>query len=334
MDALRGGKMYEKLFVEINGSKQGMFLQSENDGNPVLLYLHGGPGAPEIAFSEKHPTGLETLFTVCWWEQRGSGLSYNHKITSKEMTLEQMVSDTIAVANYLRERFNKDKIYIMGHSWGSLLGVLTIKQQPEIFQAYVGIGQVAQGEKSERLAYTYMLEKYTELKNHKMVRKLKKYPIDKGGDISIKYLINARSEGMNRLGIGVMRTMSTMREFASIVVGYKGYSLREKFKYIQGSSFSLKNLCAYMMKTDLIKQVPSIQVPVYIFQGKYDYQASYVVAKDFALALKAPMKGFYTFENSAHSPCYEEPDKMCTILRMDILKNQVSLADKIEYCND
>ncbi|MVB11992.1 alpha/beta hydrolase fold protein [Caprobacter fermentans] len=143
--------MNEKFFIEINGSKQCMFLQSENTENPVLLYIHGGPGAPEIAFAEKYPTGLEKLFTVCWWEQRGSGISYNRKITPKEMTLEQMVSDTIEVTNYLRNRFGKEKIYIMGHSWGSLLGAITVKQQPEFFHAYIGIGQVVQQDRSERL---------------------------------------------------------------------------------------------------------------------------------------------------------------------------------------
>lgn len=233
--------MNEKFFVEINGLKQGMFLQSENTENPVLLYLHGGPGSPEIAFAERLTTGLEKLFTVCWWEQRGSGISYNRKITPKEMTLEQMVSDTIEVTHYLRNRFGKEKIYIMGHSWGSLLGVMTVKQQPELFHAYVGIGQIAQQMRSERLAYTYMS----------------------------------------------------------------------------------------MIQMDLIKQVPCLQVPVYIFQGRYDYQASYVVAKDFITALKAPIKGFYTFENSAHSPCFEEPEKMCNILRDDVLQKQVNLSDKI-----
>jgi pimeloyl-ACP methyl ester carboxylesterase len=84
-----------------------------------------------------------------------------------------------------------------------------------------------------------------------------------------------------------------------------------------------------MIQMDLIEQVPCLQVPVYIFQGRHDYQASYVVAKDFATALKAPIKGFYTFENSAHSPCFEEPEKMCNILRIDVLQNQVSLSDKI-----
>jgi pimeloyl-ACP methyl ester carboxylesterase len=134
---------------------------------------------------------------------------------------------------------------------------------------------------------------------------------------------------MNKLGIGIMRSMPSMLGLVALVFGYRGYTLGEKFKFLKGSILSLKSLCDCMIHMDLIEQVPCLQAPVYIFQGRHDYQASYVVARDFATALKAPIKGFYTFENSAHSPCFEEPEKMCNILRVDVLHNQVSLSDKI-----
>lgn len=320
--------MNEKIFIDINGVKQGMFLQSRNTENPVLLFLHGGAGSPEIAFTQKYPTGLEELFTVCWWEQRGSGISYSHKITPQEMTMEQMISDTIMVTDYLLKRFGKEKVYIMGHSWGSLLGALVVQQQPELFHAYIGIGQVAQQDRSERLAYTYMLEQFSRTNDTRMIRRLKKFPINDGGSISMRYL-GVRSIGMNKLGVGVMHSMTSMWDCISIVLGYKGYTLREKFKFAFGNSFSLKYLWDTVLQTDLIKQVPNLQIPVYIFQGKYDYQVSYIVARDYAKALNAPVKGFYTFENSAHSPCFEESDKMCNILRVDVLQNQASLSDKL-----
>lgn len=110
-----------------------MILQSKNTENPVLLFLHGGPGSPEIAFNQKHPSGLEHLFTVCWWEQRGSGISYRRNIPKETMTLEQMIADTIVVANYLCKRFGKNKIYVMGHSWGSFLGILTVQRAPPLW---------------------------------------------------------------------------------------------------------------------------------------------------------------------------------------------------------
>lgn len=320
--------MNEKLFIDINGAKQGMFLQSENIENPVLLFLHGGPGSPEIAFTQNYPSGLEKMFTVCWWEQRGSGISYNHKIKPQEMTMEQMISDTVALTHYLLKRFGKEKIYLMGHSWGSLLGVLTVQQYPELFYAYIGIGQVVQQDRSERLAYTYMLEQFSKRNDAKMVHKLKKYPVNDDESISMRYL-SLRSTCMNKLGIGVMHNMTSMWDCVAIVLRYKGYTLREKFKFAYGSGFSLKYLWDIVMQTDLIKQVPDLKIPVYIFQGRYDYQVSYVIAKEYAKVLNAPIKGFYTFENSAHSPCFEEPDKMCTILREDVLQNQVNLSDKL-----
>ena len=321
--------MDEKIFVEINGMKQGMFIQSVNLENPVLLFLHGGAGSPEIAFTEQYPTGLDKIFTVCWWEQRGSGMSYSRSIKKEEMTIGQMISDTIAVTHYLKKRFNKEKIYVMGHSWGSLLGVLTVQQEPQLFHAYIGIGQVARQLESERLAYTYMLQEFNKANNNKMIRKLKKHSIDKGGEVSLRYL-GVRSEGMMQLGIGVMHNCTSMMECVMTVLRYKGYTLKEKFKFPMGSSFSLKYLWEFVLQTDLIKQVKELKVPVYIFQGKYDYQVSYFIAKEFTAAVNAPVKGFYTFENSAHSPCFEEPDKMCRILLTDVLQGKTDLSDNIE----
>jgi hypothetical protein len=106
------GSISEKVFVNINGVKQGMFIKSKNAMNPVLLYLHGG--MPDYFLTKHYPTGLEDYFTVVWWEQRGSGLSYSPNIPRETMTLEQMISDTLEVTNYVRRRFGKEKIYLMG----------------------------------------------------------------------------------------------------------------------------------------------------------------------------------------------------------------------------
>lgn len=322
-------QLNERVYVEINGMRQGMILQSDDTENPVLLMLHGGPGSPEIAFTQEYPTGIEKLFTVCWWEQRGSCISYNSHISKEDMTMEQMIADTIAVTNYLRERFGKEKVYLMGHSWGSVLGMLTVQQIPELFYAYIGIGQVVRQAESERLAYIFMLNEFRAAGNKKMVRKLEKFPVDKGAEISIRYM-GVRSSAMQKLGIGVMRNLKSMMDCVKIVLRYKGYTLREKINFQRGSSFSLKCLWDTVMQSDYINQVPSLEVPVYILQGKFDYQVSYVIAKEFAQSVEAPIKGFYTFENSAHSPLFEEPEKMRSILSEDVLHNKTDLADKFD----
>ena len=115
------GSISEKVFVNINGVEQGMFIKSKDATHPVLLYLHGG--MPDTFLTQRYPTGLEDYFTVVWWEQRGSGISYSADIPPETMTLEQMISDTLEVTNYLRHRFGKEKIYLMGHSGGTFIGI-------------------------------------------------------------------------------------------------------------------------------------------------------------------------------------------------------------------
>ncbi|MCA1758653.1 MAG: alpha/beta hydrolase, partial [Bacteroidales bacterium] len=115
------GSISEKIFVSIGGVKQGMFIRGKNTDNPVLLFLQGGPGFPNYFLFEKFNSGLEDYFTVCYWEQRGGGLSYSSDVTIESMTLDQLVSDAIEVTNYLRERFSKDKIYLLAWSGGTTI---------------------------------------------------------------------------------------------------------------------------------------------------------------------------------------------------------------------
>ncbi|PKM89237.1 MAG: alpha/beta hydrolase, partial [Firmicutes bacterium HGW-Firmicutes-12] len=125
----------EKIYVDINGMKQGMFIKGKDKKKPVLLFLHGGPGMPEYAISRSYPMVLEDYFTVCWWEQRGAGLSYSFDIPLETMTFEQLISDTIEVSNYLRKRFGQEKIYLMAHSGGTFTGIQVASRAPELYHA-------------------------------------------------------------------------------------------------------------------------------------------------------------------------------------------------------
>ena len=157
------GSISEKTFVEINGIKQGLFIKSKNGQNPVLLYLHGG--MPEYFLTNKYPAVLEDYFTVVWWEQRGSGISYSEDIPQETIYLEQFISDTIEMTNYLRDRFGKEKIYLMGHSGGTFIGIQTAAREPELYYAYIGMAQMTYQLESEKLAYDYMLQSTTDTGN-------------------------------------------------------------------------------------------------------------------------------------------------------------------------
>jgi pimeloyl-ACP methyl ester carboxylesterase len=318
----------EKVRVNIGGVEQGMFIKSKDATHPVLLYLHGG--MPDYFLTQRYPTGLEDLITVVWWEQRGSGISYSPRMARGTITLEQLISDTLELTNTLRRRFGQDKIYLMGHSGGTFVGIQAAARAPELYHAYIGVAQMSNQLESELLTYQYMLEQFRRNGRADMVRKLEAAPVTRTGGMPRAYSASLRDIAMHDLGIGTMHGMR------SIVTGLllpsflrnPEYTLAEKIntwraKAAAGVSVLLDQLLA----TDLAVQLPEVALPVYFFEGVYDGTCAYPVARDYFETLRAPLKGFYTFGNSAHCPIFEEPRKALQILREDVLQGTNRLAD-------
>jgi pimeloyl-ACP methyl ester carboxylesterase len=321
------GSISEKAFADINGVRQGMFIQGNDAAHPVLLCLHGG--LPEYFLTERYPTGLENDFTVVWWEQRGAGLSYSHGIPPETMTLEQFIADTLSVTDYLRNRFGKQKIYLMAHSGGTFIGLQAAARAPEAYYAYIGVAQVVHQLKSERLAYEYMLQRLKQTGNARMVRKLQGAPVTMTGGTPRGYLA-VRDRAMHGLGAGTTHDMrSVLRGIVWPSLRSPHYTLGEKVRLWRGKlSSGVSALWDEMLATDLAGRVAELALPAYFFHGAYDYTVNYQMAKEYVEKLKAPLKGFYTFERSAHSPILEEPRKARSIMREDVLKGTNSLADR------
>ena len=319
------GSISEKIHVNINGVEQGMFIKGKDSSNPVLLYLHGG--MPDYFLTQDYPTGLDEHFTVVWWEQRGSGLSYSSDIPSESVNPDQLVFDTLSVTNYLRGRFGQKKIYLMGHSGGTFIGIQAAARAPELFSAYIGVAQMSNQLESEKLACAYMLRRFKEGGNTKMARRLGEAPVTGSVPLPASYLA-ARDSAMHSLGIG------TTHEMESIVTGLllpsfqnREYTLSEKIGMWRGKIFSGSRLWNAQLSTDLSKKVTRLEIPVYFLHGVYDYTVSYPLAKSYYEQLDAPLKGFYTFTNSAHSPLFEEPTRMREIVQADVLAGANELAD-------
>ncbi len=316
----------EKLFVDINGTRQGMFIESTNAANPVLLYLHGG--MPDYFLTGRYPTGLEETFNVVWWEQRGSGISYRPDIPPETMTMEQLISDVLAMTDTLRRRFGQSKVYLMGHSGGSFIGIQAAALAPDRYHAYIGVAQMSYQLESERLAWEYMLREFRDRGDTRMVKKLEAAPVTLAGGIPPGY-VALRDPAMHRLGIG------TMHEMRSLLTGlvlpsflFPEYTLREKINLWRAKSRSgISIVWDRMVTTDLRQQLTAIATPVYFLHGRHDYTVNYSLARSYLEVIRAPVKGFYTFESSAHSPLFEEPGKMNLILREDVLAGNNHLAD-------
>ena len=317
------GSISEKAWVEINNVKQGMFIRSENPENPVVLYLHGGPGVPLLQFISylEKSERLEKYFTVCYWDQRGAGMTYSKSTDPSTMTLDQMVEDTREVTEYLKSRFGQDKIYLIGHSWGSYLGVKTIEKYPENYLAYIGIGQVSNSKESERMSYEYMQSRAKDEDDKDVIAKLQKYDPYADDFPSLDYLAKVRTDILNKYGIGHIHEGYSFQGVLKSLFLFKGYTLGEKINWFLGADFSLIHLMPIPMGDDLFVSSPKFEVPFYVVQGDYDYMTSQVLAKKYLDFLEAPKKEYFAFANSAHSPNMEEPEKFIEVLRKIAAEN-------------
>jgi pimeloyl-ACP methyl ester carboxylesterase len=325
------GSISEKVFIKIGGVKQGMFIRGKDIRNPVLLFVHGGPSFPEYFLFEKYPVGLEDHFTVCYWEQRGVGISFSREVALESMTLQQFASDAIEVTNYLRNRFKNEKIFIMAHSGGTSFAIRAVESHPQLYHAYIGIAQITRQVLSEKMCYRYMLNQYLADGNSKMVAELKKYPILENDSLLLPYFNSVlRDKAMHDLGIGTMHNMrSIIKDIFLPSWTSRAYTVREKFNIWKAKfSFVPKSGLRYqIISLDIPGEIPGLEIPVYFISGKYDLTVNKDLSKEYLEKIEAPVKGFYTFGNSAHSPMFEEPEKLLEILTKDVLKMTTTLAD-------
>lgn len=312
------GSISEKTWVEINGVEMGMIIKAKNQNNPVLLFIHGGPGMPEYWLNKPYPSHLEDIFTVVWWDQRGSGLSYHGKITPDTMTTEQFIADTIAVTHYLQKRFRQDKIYLMAHSFGTYIGIQTAAQAPNLYHAYLGIAQVVNPELSEEFAYAFMLDFYKNTDDKKTLKQLLKAPY---GTPAYERL---RDRVMHQAGIGTIHNMYSVYTGIFLnVMKNREYLPLEKIKIWQGKAFSKQTILNQEYRhCNLGDTILRLDLPVYFFSGAYDYTVNHYLSEIYLDEIQAPNKASYRFEASAHSPIFEESPKMIAIIKTLLNENK------------
>lgn len=307
--------------VNLGGVKQWILIRGQDKSNPVLLFLHGGPGQPIIYRARELGVGLklEQNFVMVYWDQRGSGKSYNSNIPSKSMNIEQFVSDTHELVEILRKRFKVPKIYLFGRSWGTIIGALTAARYPELFYAYIGVGQFVDGQKSEKISYQFALDSALRSKNQKAIRELKRIGPPPYG--YKKFLV--RGKWVDKFGGVTYEREDKYELFRKIKMALLSpeMTLTDVLKVLPNLYFSLKLLYDELMEVNLLKQAPKIEVPVYFLQGRHDYLTPSELVEEYYQKLEAPRgKELVWFENSAHIVTFEEPEKFYEVIVDKILK--------------
>lgn len=295
--------------VALGGINQSILIRGHDISAPILLFLHGGPGFPEMGVAYKFQRKLEEHFIVVNWDQRGAGKSFSKKIPEESMTIEQFVSDALELIQLLRERFEKEKIYLVGHSWGSALGLLLIHRYPELFFAYIGIGQVIDPLESEHVSLEFVQSVAKDRRNKKAIKELAEIQLPYGKNINA--LLTQR-KWLQKFG-GTTYEKGGMFLF-KIALGSPESSFKDVFNLFKCLNFSLENMNTEIEELKFFKTIPEVSIPVYFCIGRHDYQVSFELAERYFNQLQAPQKKLIWFENSAHLPHLEEPEKFDDVM--------------------
>ena len=319
----------DSRIIAINGTRQWITVRGKDRRNPILLLLHGGPGSPEMPYDWTFQTPWEDFFTVVEWDQRGAGKTYalnDPNVIAPTMTMPQMLSDTEQVIEYLRRTYAKQKIILVGHSWGSVLGVMIAQRHPEWLYAYVGVGQWVNTLKSEREGYSFVLSEAKAHNNAEAVRDLEAlapYPGDPA-DFTLGKVTAQRKWLSYYGGLAWGR-----QDFKWDVEAWKlspDYTEKELDAVDAGTGYSISHLLPMLMDIDF-DQTTTFRCPVFVIVGEHDYATSHTLAEEWFHQVKAPQKRLIRFDDASHMVMQEQPGRFLQHLVHDVRPLAVSTGD-------
>jgi pimeloyl-ACP methyl ester carboxylesterase len=303
--------------VPIGGSRQWISIRGLNRANPVLLMIHGGPGSPTMPISWAFQTPWEDFFTVVQWDQRGVGknfLSADTTALGGTLTVERMVDDTEEMVAHLRKRLEKDRIVVLGYSWGSELGLKLAMRRPEWLYAYVGVGQAA--DTGEKDLYQRLLDLARGAGNQQALSELEAIAPYPSADMKIESIMTTRKWA--RVFNGGWYGRPDFNLYFALPEWAPEYSQADVSVGIPAIQWAERNLVSDMFAETFANLTP-IGVPVLFLMGRHDLHTPYVSAKALFDRIQAPKKRFITFERSAHFPMFEEPGRFLLTLVEEVL---------------
>ena len=293
----------------INGTRHAIMIRGADANNPIIIFVHGGPGSSEIPYARKYQEELERHFTIVHYDQRGSGKSHHFVEDYSNLTTDLLVDDLLALTDYITEKLGQEKVLLIGHSFGTYIGMKAAAKSPDRFYAYIGIGQVADTVQSELDSLEYTIEQAIMAGNEKDVKQLEllRNAIEQGEAYTPRNLV--RKYG------GASRLMNDNRDYVFGFLFNPEYNGLDVIRYFRGISVSQDILLDEETKNSLPHIVKRLEIPAYFVMGKYDYMTSVKAAKDYFDTLEAPVKDFVIFEQSAHYPQFEEKEKFAAWLQ-------------------
>lgn len=310
------GSVAELTQVQAGGHDLGLMLRGNSTDSPVLLYLAGGPGGSERGAMRRHAQALERDFVVATLDQRGAGTSYGELDPVDSLTLDNAVQDVITVTRYLRERFHEDRIVLVGQSWGTIPAVLAVQGHPELFRAYVGVGQMVDPLETDTVFYEDTLGWARSAGERDLADTLvasgpPPYDdvLDYEAALSHEPDVYPYDHTGNAEGVGGFSENLLVRE----------YSLLQQAQALAAFMDVFTVVYPQLQALDLRRDVPALAVPVYLAQGRHEAPGRSEPAREWFDALDAPLKELTQFERSGHRPLFEQPAEF-RLLMLDVLE--------------
>ncbi|MCL4871565.1 MAG: alpha/beta hydrolase [Anaerolineae bacterium] len=297
--------------TKIGGIDQWLNVRGQDQTNPFILFIHGGPAAPLIPGIWQFQRPIEEYFTIVNWDQRGAGKSYSEvdpNSINDSIHIWHYVEDAIEVTEHIRHRYHQSKVILMGHSWGTIVGMNAALKRPDLFHAYVGIGQIINTRENERISFNYGLEQAKAHNNAAAIQELDAiapYPGDE--PITRERIIIARKWAQFYGGLSAYRETSGYYFKAPLLS--PDYEDQDRDAIDKGNLFTLEKILPEFLEVDF-SHIYSFPIPVVMFMGCHDYTTPSAPTAAWLNQVNAPYKQGIWFERSAHMIPWEEPGKM------------------------
>ncbi len=294
-------------YIKIGDVEQCVLIRGYNTNNPILLFMHGGPGMPMMYLAHEFQRPLEENFTVVQWDRRGAGKTYaRNKPSVESINVRQILNDAYVLIDTLRNRYNQEQIILVGHSFGTYLGSIMVTEKPELFSQYISVGQVVD-EKKARILQERFIREQANLKGRSEI---------------IDELNKSNKPNLENWLFEFGGELKNSKSFFPLVwsgMWAPEYTLPEVFKVAEGSSFSSSNMKFNVLSNSIFNEIKEYQIPVYFIAGKSDYTTPHELISEYYFLINAPKKELIYFENSAHFPFFEEPEKFRQVIKSLLL---------------
>jgi pimeloyl-ACP methyl ester carboxylesterase len=306
----------ETYKTKLGGINQWVYTRGQDRKNPIILFIHGGPASPISPCMWMYQRPIEEYFTVVNWDQRCSGKTYletDPESLSETIRIDQYISDTIELAEFVTHRYRAKRVILIGHSWGTIIGMKAALRRPELFHAYVGIGQVINTRENERISFEYGLSEAIKHNNTEAISELESIaPYPGLMPITRERIIIARKWAQYYGGLSAFRNETAYYFHAPFLS--PEYEDSAVSAIDQGNLFTLGRILPEFLDVDY-KDITSFPIPIFMFMGRHDYTTPSEPTNTWLTKINAPYKKGIWFENSAHLIPFEEPGKMlCNLI--------------------